>query len=330
MGQDSVVTVYKDVIEDVLKSVSHDLIQEYGDNAYNALRHLWIQTLINKGVLNSNTELLELQMSIAQPPHHMIPQHHAQQYLPQPVQGTGLMGMGGMMGQQGAPQMHHLPAGMHPTSLSGMHGHGGYPALNQSAMHTLPQTLQSYPYENYAQTRPQSAASLPNLVGGTHQMPQNRVGRPAPLINPMQNIDGHFDEEVEEKITQQQKADIEIENQIQNPGFVIEFEAPKPKKSRRLKGHLPQYDGEGDDEEEENEEGEEEEQENEGGNEESLNSGLDSSGDEEQEVFENLVVCLYDKVTRAKNKWRCVLKEGVMHLDRKDYVFQKATGEFEW
>eukprot|EP00271_Cylindrocystis_brebissonii_P011296 TRINITY_DN2845_c0_g1_i3.p1 TRINITY_DN2845_c0_g1~~TRINITY_DN2845_c0_g1_i3.p1 ORF type:complete len:585 (-),score=160.88 TRINITY_DN2845_c0_g1_i3:885-2639(-) len=47
--------------------------------------------------------------------------------------------------------------------------------------------------------------------------------------------------------------------------------------------------------------------------------------------MDNMVMATYDKeVTRSKNKWRCVLKEGIMHLGGRDIVFGKATGEFEF
>jgi len=56
----------------------------------------------------------------------------------------------------------------------------------------------------------------------------------------------------------------------------------------------------------------------------------DKDNEEEDETAENLVLCQFDKVTRTKNKWKCVLKDGIMHLKGRDYVFHKATGEFEW
>lgn len=31
-----------------------------------------------------------------------------------------------------------------------------------------------------------------------------------------------------------------------------------------------------------------------------------------------------------KNKRKANLKDGIMHINGKDYVFSKATGEFEW
>jgi len=76
------------------------------------------------------------------------------------------------------------------------------------------------------------------------------------------------------------------------------------------------------------------EQEEEGQDEEPLNSGDDVSGDEDsnEKLYEvdNVVVCQYDKITRARNKWKFHFKDGIMNLNGKDYVFQKANGDAEW
>jgi len=66
---------------------------------------------------------------------------------------------------------------------------------------------------------------------------------------------------------------------------------------------------------------------------EAINSDLDDSdteGDEEAEETTDIVFCTYDKVARVKNKWKCVLKDGMIHVDGKDYLFAKCTGEFEF
>jgi transcription initiation factor TFIIA large subunit len=56
---------------------------------------------------------------------------------------------------------------------------------------------------------------------------------------------------------------------------------------------------------------------------------LDLQNDEEMDV-QNLVLAQFEKVTRAKSKWKCILKEGTMTLKGKDSLFGKAGGEFTW
>ncbi|NXJ96367.1 TF2AA factor, partial [Corythaixoides concolor] len=105
-----------------------------------------------------------------------------------------------------------------------------------------------------------------------------------------------------------------------------------------------QVDGAGDtsseeeeDEEEDYDDDEEEDKEKDGGEdgqveEEPLNSEDDVSDEEGQELFdtENVVVCQYDKIHRSKNKWKFHLKDGIMNLNGRDYVFSKAIGDAEW
>lgn len=63
-----------------------------------------------------------------------------------------------------------------------------------------------------------------------------------------------------------------------------------------------------------------------------LDDDLDSekSEDEDAEQEGQIMLCLYDKVQRVKNKWKCNLKEGIANIDGRDYVFQRANGESEW
>ncbi|XP_062857600.1 transcription initiation factor IIA subunit 1 [Trichomycterus rosablanca] len=103
-----------------------------------------------------------------------------------------------------------------------------------------------------------------------------------------------------------------------------------------------QVDGSGDtsteeDEEDEYDEDDDEDHDRDGGEdgqveEEPLNSGDDVSDEEDQELFdtENVVVCQYDKIHRSKNKWKFHLKDGIMNLNGRDYVFSKAIGDAEW
>ncbi|XP_026856604.2 transcription initiation factor IIA subunit 1 isoform X1 [Electrophorus electricus] len=94
---------------------------------------------------------------------------------------------------------------------------------------------------------------------------------------------------------------------------------------------------EDDEDEDEYDEDEDEDKDKDGGEdgqveEEPLNSGDDVSDEEDQELFdtENVVVCQYDKIHRSKNKWKFHLKDGIMNLNGRDYVFSKAIGDAEW
>ncbi|KAJ8439852.1 hypothetical protein Cgig2_003918 [Carnegiea gigantea] len=45
---------------------------------------------------------------------------------------------------------------------------------------------------------------------------------------------------------------------------------------------------------------------------------------------QHLVLAQFDKVTRTKSRWKCTLKDGIMHINNKDILFNKATGEFDF
>merc|ERR1712098_750286 len=72
--------------------------------------------------------------------------------------------------------------------------------------------------------------------------------------------------------------------------------------------------------------------EEEGIEDEPLGSEDDIPDEDASELFEtdNVMVCQYEKVTRARNKWKFHLKDGIMNLNGRDYVFQRALGEAEW
>mmetsp|Transcript_2357 Transcript_2357/g.5579 ORF Transcript_2357/g.5579 Transcript_2357/m.5579 type:complete len:279 (+) Transcript_2357:89-925(+) len=44
----------------------------------------------------------------------------------------------------------------------------------------------------------------------------------------------------------------------------------------------------------------------------------------------NLVLTQFEKVSRTKNNWKCMLKDGVVQVGGRDYLFKKASGQFEW
>ncbi|CAK4032524.1 transcription initiation factor IIA large subunit-like [Lecanosticta acicola] len=93
---------------------------------------------------------------------------------------------------------------------------------------------------------------------------------------------------------------------------------------------IPQLDGDAD-EEDEKPDLKDEDDEN------AINSDLDDSdddgagamGDDDDDMGDS-ILCTYDKVQRVKNKWKCTLKDGVMSVNGKEWVFHKGQGEFEW
>jgi hypothetical protein len=60
--------------------------------------------------------------------------------------------------------------------------------------------------------------------------------------------------------------------------------------------------------------------------------------DDSVEETENQIICTFESVKRTKNKWKFVLKNGVMHINNtkapnagfQDYLFAKAIGDGEW
>ncbi|CAZ82440.1 unnamed protein product [Tuber melanosporum] len=69
--------------------------------------------------------------------------------------------------------------------------------------------------------------------------------------------------------------------------------------------------------------------------EDAINSDLDDPEDDEidgedDDEVPQIMLCMYDKVQRTKNKWKCVLKDGVLTINQTEYVFHKANGEYEW
>lgn len=85
-------------------------------------------------------------------------------------------------------------------------------------------------------------------------------------------------------------------------------------------------------EEDERDEEEQDEENDDNQDEEPLNSEDDVTDDDPSVLFEtdNVVVCQYDKITRSRNRWKFHLKDGIMNINGRDYVFQKATGDAEW
>ncbi|GFO11910.1 transcription initiation factor iia subunit 1-like [Plakobranchus ocellatus] len=128
--------------------------------------------------------------------------------------------------------------------------------------------------------------------------------------------------------------------QIFHAGQLLQQQLPGPGKGAQglsqLDGNEDTSSSEDDDDfdldDKDDEEKEEENEEEQREEEDPLNSADDVSDEDPTELFdtENVVVCQYDKINRNKNKWKFYLKDGIMNLNGRDFVFQKATGDAEW
>ena len=56
----------------------------------------------------------------------------------------------------------------------------------------------------------------------------------------------------------------------------------------------------------------------------------DSGDDVDLSSVRDLCLCQFERVSHAKNRWKVVLRDGIMNIKGKDYVFSKATGELQW
>ncbi|KAJ3154933.1 hypothetical protein HDU86_004452 [Geranomyces michiganensis] len=92
----------------------------------------------------------------------------------------------------------------------------------------------------------------------------------------------------------------------------------RPRKPNRIGQHDGVDDDDDEDDEDDNDDG-------------GINSDLDDD-DSEDGTYDpqHLILCQYEKVNRVKNKWKCALKDGIITVNGRDYVFNKANGEFEW
>ncbi len=55
-----------------------------------------------------------------------------------------------------------------------------------------------------------------------------------------------------------------------------------------------------------------------------------SSDDEKDEECDNVVIAQFEKVSRTKNRWKCQLKDGIITIDGRDYLFHRASGEMQF
>uniref|UniRef100_A0A3Q2YD43 General transcription factor IIA, 1 n=1 Tax=Hippocampus comes TaxID=109280 RepID=A0A3Q2YD43_HIPCM len=174
---------------------------------------------------------------------------------------------------------------------------------------------------------------LAPLQGGLPQQTGVIIQQPQLVLAPGNKVQGNTQVSMQAQAQGAAVPQAQVQAQAQQaaPG------QPQPPMMLQVDGAGDTSSDEDEDDEEEYDEDLEEEKDKDGGEdgqveEEPLNSSDDVSDAEDHELFdtENVVVCQYDKIHRSKNKWKFHLKDGIMNLNGRDYVFSKAIGDAEW
>ncbi|KAI0170660.1 transcription factor IIA [Pestalotiopsis sp. NC0098] len=214
-----------------------------------------------------------------------------------------------------------------------------YSVPPRPAGQAVPQQARPNPMGNVAQQQYQQQMAAGNLQQGVPQQPvQNgNAQKPAPsqfdgtaeegvLIH--QNAAGQTTELGRVEIDRMLHAQLEARAKAMEGGGMM-VPLKRATKSSGVSYHRAQptsgparFDGGDDDIKSEEDE-------------DAINSDLDDSDDNAEDDDDDddggqIMLCMYDKVQRVKNKWKCVLKDGVLSVNGKDYVFHKASGEYEW
>uniref|UniRef100_A0A1B6DRZ6 Transcription initiation factor IIA subunit 1 n=1 Tax=Clastoptera arizonana TaxID=38151 RepID=A0A1B6DRZ6_9HEMI len=329
LSQNSVIKLYTSVIEDVISGVRDAFIDEGVDEqVLQELKQIWESKIVTSKALEVNSDPPE-----PQPPLKDI------------NRGIGKLGTSSINATYGGQIVNN-------------HTQAGQPVTNT-------QTVQDFTKVVPIQiTLPQqNAPNAPPRVLTIHVPPSALEGNvlhsvlTGPVIAATMALPVHLASSLlQSHVTaslqgQSSSAPIHVPNASHNVAHLnntdnsVQNRQPFNHQNQvtQLDGHHDTSDDEEEDEEEENDDDDDEEDiddkeddeeaENDGGaEEEPLNSGDDVSEEDPTDLFDtdNVVVCQYDKITRSRNKWKFHLKDGIMNLSGKDFVFQKANGDAEW
>jgi len=307
------------VVEDVIKNIREDFINEGVDEqVLEDLRQLWENKLMQTGMYDlpglatHNYSTYDINYNYLDPNSSLLPLQQNPLYNMNPYLTTP------NTSQRGAA---------HNTALNSLR------TLNQPS--TLPSTTTTTTY--YDPTgKPQQYLAPPGVPSWSTQ-PTLPTGLNTQYNPNIRQQDGASDDV--DPMTDRQKADAvllkkfaKIQKQKQRKE---NFTRSKPSKKEANSSSdstlaIPQFDGLGDKKAEKEEDDEDDEEEGSTKGDEELGSDLDDDDGDEEPDTEHIVLCQYEKVTRVKNKRKANLKDGIMHINGKDYVFSKATGEFDW
>lgn len=309
-----VTPLYKTVVDDVINNVKEVFLDEGVDEqVLQELKQLWEGKLAASKALEPMVERPEAQMPnpamsiLLQQPHGQVQAQIQQGYISrgavltptsQPVQQQAFpmsisTSQGELTGAAAAATM-ALPLGLFQQQLAALGaGQGGNITL-QAAGNGQFIAVQNINGRQTAITIPQQFVQNQGTLHAQHVAGVNQVQQ--------------------------------VQQVQQGQGGIIQLDGNGDTSSSE------DEDFDNDDNDDENDEDQNDDDAEQGEEEEPLNSADDVSEEDPTELFdaENVVVCQYDKINRNKNKWKFHLKDGIMNLNGKDYVFQKANGDAEW
>jgi hypothetical protein len=195
---------------------------------------------------------------------------------------------------------------------------GFYNVSNASYYNNIPSNVHLNDMQNtFLNFHQASATGHPSIV-----VKNEEFGRPSEYMEPVQNS---YNPSLHAQNIDWRQQKMKLESSAQEiirqrrPRSEFEDERQRNVKKPRF-DDIHQFDGV-DDEESDNLDSNDED-------EDSLNSDDDII--EEITYISNILLAQYEKVKRTKNKWKCLLKYGIMNLDGKDFLFHSATGDFVW
>lgn len=258
--------------------------------------------------------------------------------------------------QQQQPQMQQRPVGT-PIPRPSMNQPSMTPSQYQAAVFAQQRQAQQaaqQPQQQQQQQQQNQQGGYPSQQGQQNQQQQNQNQSQGPNGIVKAQVDGGADEadrhshygvvremgpdgqvtEIQFEVDNMIRAQIEARAKAkEGGGLMLPMKAHKKKatgskRERKVATGMGQTDG-GDDGDSPGKAIKEEVDDD------AINSDLDDTdeekeGSDEEEETAWVMLCMYDKVQRVKNKWKCVMKDGVLTINGKDYVFHKASGEYEW
>lgn len=362
LSQTSVIKLYNTVIEDVIAGVRESFIDEGVDEqVLLELKQIWEMKLMSSKAVELNPEPPEPQVpqlnTHKSVPGNKVPQQVQQQQQQQPTQQQ----------PQQQPQQHQQP--QQPQQSQQQTPHPSGTTLQQQTTTPVQQvvatppavldrqvpiqiTLPPQPGVRDSQQRVLTIQVPASAIQGnqlhtilTGPIISAAMGLPADVAGTL--LQQHVNSTLQGHPTLssiQVNQPLQVVTQSTNNVVTQRSVQGQQNNIAQLDGALGALGDSSDEDEEEEEEDnddddedldEKEEEENDEATareEEPLNSEDDVTDDDPADLFDtdNVVVCQYDKITRSRNKWKFYLKDGIMNLSGKDYVFQKANGDAEW